>query len=234
MARRLPSMFPRSTLLALACLAAAGAPAQEPCVVGFEDVDALSARGWSMKNNSDASDVSGWTQGDPHQFPAEAPPYGSYAMSGTASSVGRDAQASTWLITPEIEFGPNGFSARAFAFSTRSRVAAGDRLFVRLCMGFYSECRAPSQGSSDLGNFAGEPLIAVNRDGLYGTYPTEWTRYAAGAGFPVVGRGRIAFHYSVDDAESDASSIGIDSVEIVGTTFCPFSEPVFTSGFDGA
>ncbi len=225
--------FYRSAMLGFACIAAAGAHGHEPCVIEFEDVAALGALGWNVKNNSDAPDVFAWQQGDPHEFPAETPPYDNYAMSGVVSSRGNGGRASTWLITPEIEFGPNGFSARDFSFSTRSRAAASDRLFVRLCMGFHSACQAPSQGSSNLGGFAGEPLLAVNRDSLYGRYPTEWTQYAAGVGLPVVGHGRIAFHYYVDDAETEATSIGIDSVEVVGATFCPFSEPVFTSGFDG-
>ena len=229
----MPSMFHRSAMVAFACFAAPVAHGQEPCVVGFGDVSALSTLGWTVKNNSDAPDVSAWQQGDLREFPAETPPYDSYAISGVVSSRGNGGRASTWLITPEIEFGPNEFSARDFSFSTRSRAAASDRLFVRLCTGFHSACQPPSQGSSDLGGFAGEPLLAVNRDSLYGGYPTEWTQFAAGVGLPVVGRGRIAFHYFVDDAETKATSIGIDSVEVVGATFCPFSVPVFISGFDG-
>jgi len=91
------------------------------------------------------------------------------------------------------------FNIRLFDFYTRAVPGAANRLIVRLCMQSDTEhCDAPGPAPDDLGGFV-TTLLAINPDLTLAGYPDQWTEYTLtpADGLPVVGRGRIAFHYSV-------------------------------------
>jgi hypothetical protein len=51
---------------------------------------------------------------------------------------------------------------------------------------------------------------------------------------PVLGRGRIAFHYYLpaQPGGDHGSYIGIDAVTMAGATVCPFTDVLLENGFD--
>ncbi len=208
------------------------------CEEGFEDVATLASRGWLLKNNSDPSGTGHWKQGDPSVFTAWSGGSDSYVSVGADSASGVHPVVSNWLITPEIDFGPNAFGTRSFGFYTRAVPGQANRMVVRLCMEqtAVSDCIAPGPASGDLGGFGVEPaLLDINPSLLANGYPNGWTGEMVfpGDGLPVVGRGRIAFHYYVfDQGGAHGTTVGIDSVVMTGATVCPFTEVVFSDGFD--
>lgn len=208
------------------------------CQEGLDDVATLVARGWLLKNNSAPVGPGRWMQGDPNVFQAWDGAPDSYASVGADSASGAHPVVSNWLITPEIDFGPNGFNTRSFGFYTRAVPGQANRLVVRLCMEqtAVADCIAPGPASGDFGGYGLAPaLLDINPDLLANGYPNAWTGEMVypGGGLPVVGRGRIAFHYYVfDQAGAHGTTIGIDSVTMTGATACPFTEIVFTNGFD--
>lgn len=205
------------------------------CEEGFVNVATLSARGWILQNNSEALGSCRWGQGDPDLFAAWSGVADSYAMVGADSASGAFPVVSNWLITPEIDFGPNEFNAHGFGFHTRAAPGYANRVVVRLCVGqTVSDCTAPGPASGDLGGFQ-TTLLDINPSLTPDGYPIDWTAYwlAPGDGLPVVGHGRIAFHYYVFSQPdgSHGSAIGIDSVSMAGSTGCPF-DVVFESEFE--
>jgi hypothetical protein len=213
--------------------ATSGEPA---CAEGFDDVGTLLARGWIRRNNSEPAGPGQWTQGDPGVFPAWNGPGGSYAMAGADSATGPFPVVSNWLITPEIDFGPNEFGFRSFSFYTRAVPGTANRLVIRVCLEQAGplDCDAPSGSSGDLGGFQTR-LLDINPDLAPDGYPATWTPYwmTPGDGLPVVGRGRIAFHYYVFAQDGAyGTRIGLDEVAIAGATVCPFGEMIFIDGFD--
>lgn len=233
------NLIPRFTLSLLALFLgdALGAMPGEPvCEENFNDVAALMTRGWIRQNNSAPLGSGQWVQGDPDIFPAWSAPTDSYALVGADSATGVSAVVSNWLITPEIDFGPNQFGFRSFSFYTKAVPGKANHLVVRLCLEGTGplDCNAPTTDSGDLGSFQTR-LLDINPDLTLDGYPAAWTLYslAPGDGLPVVGRGRIAFHYYVFSQNGTyGSRIGIDSVSIAGSTACPFSEMIFLDGFD--
>lgn len=207
------------------------------CEEGFDDVATLSTRGWTLQNNSEPLGPSGWMQGDPNLFLAYDGASDSYIAAGADSASGAHPVVSNWLITPDIDFGPNGFNVRLFGFYTRAVPGQANRLVARLCMEqeAVSDCRAPGSGAGDLGGFQTR-MLDINPDLLPTDYPDHWTAYSLTSvdGLPVVGRGRIAFHYYVFSQPdgSHGTTIGIDAVSMAGATVCPFTDVVFATGFD--
>lgn len=209
---------------------------ESACEENFNDVTALLTRGWIRQNNSVPLGSGQWIQGDPNIFPAWSAPTDSYALVGADSATGASAVVSNWLITPEIDFGPNQFGFRSFSFHTKAVPGKANRLVIRLCLEQTStlDCNAPATDSGNLGDFQVR-LLDINPDLALDGYPATWTLYslAPGDGLPVVGRGRIALHYYVFSQNGTyGSRIGIDSVSIAGSTACPFTEMIFLDGFD--
>lgn len=212
------------------------APGGFACAEGFDDVATLSSRGWLLKNNSEPPGPGHWTQGDSGMFTAWDGAPDSYVSVGADSASGAHPVVSNWLITPEIDFGPNAFSTRSFGFYTRAMPGQANRLVVRLCMEqtAVADCIAPGPSSGDLDGF-NTPLLDINPSLLATGYPASWTGYVLmpADGLPVIGRGRIAFHYYVfDQGGEHGSTIGIDGVMMTGATACPFTDVVFSNGFD--
>lgn len=215
---------------------AAAFPAGWACEEGFDDASLLHAHGWETRNNSEPTGPGGWTQGDPEVFAAWAGAPHSYAMAGSDSGLGPWAVVSDWLVTPVIDFGPNGFGVRQFGFRTRALPGAANRLVVRLCMiGEQAACEAPGPAWNDFGGYS-QVLLDINPDLLPNGYPEAWTAFALEPldGLPVSGQGRIAFHYYIFPSPPDGSHgsvVGLDSVTMAGATWCPF-DVLFADGFD--
>jgi hypothetical protein len=207
------------------------------CGEGFASVDMLWTRGWIARNDSDPLGTTGWFQGNPTVFTAWAGAPNSYiAADADNAAATQGAFVSNWLITPEIVFGPNDLNVRIFDFYTRAVPGAANRLVVRLCIEDASEhCDAPGPGPTDLGGFT-TTLLSINPDLSLDGFPDQWTEYTLtpADGLPVVGRGRIAFHYDVPTQpdSTHGTYIGIDAVTMAGANACPFTDVVFESGFD--
>lgn len=236
MMRRLdPASVTLVAALLLAGQLAAAAPVPSRgfvCTEGFDDVAGLPARGWTIVNNSDPPGPGAWAQGDAGVFAAWDGAADSYAAVGADSASGESPVVSNWLITPEIDFGPNNWNARIFNFHTRGVPGIANRLVIRLCLeSETTTCTAPGPASGDLGGFQ-TTLLDINPDLTAQGYPAVWTLENVD-GIPPVGRGRIAFHYYVfTQGGAHGSTIGVDGVAMAGATACPFAEMVFIDGFD--
>lgn len=223
--------------LSFACpLPAFSADGAFSCAESFDDVATLQARGWILRNNSDPLGSGRWQVGDSSVFPAWNGAPGSYISVGSSSASGSYPVVSNWLITPEIDFGPNEFNIREFSFYTRGLPGRANRLVVRLCLeqGGASDCVPPGPLSGDIGGYQIK-LLDINPDLTMVGYPSDWSDYwsTPADSLPVAGRGRIAFHYYVFAQGGDyGSTIGIDGVAMAGATACPFTEMIFGSGFD--
>lgn len=226
----------RAWVAACALLCVSDAAAGTSCEEGFGDVASLRAQGWEMQNNSAPIGRGEWTQGDADLFPAFDGPADSYVRVGAGSATGPFPVVSNWLVSPIIDFGPNGTSARLFSFYTRGLPGSANRLVVRVCLiDANIDCSVPGPGAGDLGGFD-RVLVDINPDLAPDGYPSEWTSYtlAPADGWPLAGSGRVAFHYYVfaQAAKDFGTTIGIDSASIVGANACPFGELVFVGGFD--
>jgi hypothetical protein len=204
-----------------------------PCVEDFPSIDSLPFQGWSILNASNPLGPTSWHQGDPSEFPAAGGAPDSYAAADSTSTIGAPSLISVWLVTPDIDFGPNEFNAKSLAFATRALPGEANRLVVRQCAVSATEtCEPPAAG---VGGFD-RMLIDINPDLLAGGYPSTWTTYTAtpADGLLTYGLGRIAFHYTLmsEPDGSHGSTIGIDTVTIAGATTCPFGDAVFVSSFE--
>jgi hypothetical protein len=225
-----------SMTVAMNAATATTAPAGIECVEHFEDVVALVQRGWLLRNNSNPIGPTRWFQGDPDNFPAWSGEPDGYVSADADSASGDFPVLSNWLVTPEIVFGPNAFSARSLGFYARALPGGVNRIVVRLCVeGPGTACDAPGPESGDLGGFQ-TVLADINPDQTEQGFPLDWTGYdlAPADGLPVIGRGRIAFHYYAfwQPDVPLGSVIGIDEVAMAGATACPFTDTVFVSAFD--
>jgi hypothetical protein len=203
------------------------------CTEGFEDIAGLTSRGWIIKNNSDPLGTTNWFQGVPARFPAQAGPADSYASADSNNASGQFPVLSDWLITPDIAFA----QAVMLSFYTRELASAADatnHMEVLLCIDGGSQfCTDPGNESGSVGGFQ-TSLADINPSALQGGYPATWTMVTA-IGLPQSGSGRLAFHY-YDLAQSTnpiGTTIGVDSVTLTQVPLCPFTDVVFTNGFDG-
>ncbi len=230
---RVPSFLSFAALAVVPLFVDGAASAGEPCIEDFANVAALTAQGWSIANRSDPLGSTSWHQGDASVFPSYEGDADAYAAVDMDAAKGWPSIVDVWLVTPLIDFGPNSISARALDFYTRALAGAANRLVVRQCLVSEGEsCAIPASG---VGGFA-TPLIEINRDLAADGFPDTWTHYIAtpADGLATVGRGRIAFHYSipVQPDGSHGTYVGLDSVVMTGATTCPFGEIVFENGFD--
>lgn len=223
------------TLLASALsVSALSAPASAALEEGFEDVNTLAPNGWFFQNNSSpppaaTTATANWRQGDPNFFGYSGQDsntsnsyIGTFGLDSTSAVSG--GQISQWLLTPELQFAPDG----TFSFYTRTQLG-NDR-------SEYLDVRVSTNGAStNVGTGAG---INLSNPGDFGTvllsigdaqetfplsYPgsvpptNTWYRFSSGtttslgsgfnsytfANLPTSGTGRIAFRYAADNAGSD-------------------------------
>jgi hypothetical protein len=210
-------------------------PLPATCSFGFDNVAQLSSTGWVLVNNSDPLGTTGWFQGKPSNFPAQAGATNSYASADFNNTSGAFSVISNWLITPDIQFTPTA----TLTFYTRELSGANDapnHLVVLVCEdGNGFDCTNPGTQSGDIGGFQTQ-IAEINPDATAGGYPASWTPVSAAAaqGMPQSGSGRIAFRYYdfAQGAGVIGTAIGIDTLGFSGLTVCPLTDIVFQDGFE--
>ena len=189
-----------SLLLLLPIAASAG------IVEGFDDVANLGASGWALINNSDPLGTTGWFQGNPAVFAAQAGADGAY-IAANFNNAGFGGNISNWLLTPVFSMG----SPFRVVFWTRTEAGSifPDSLEVRLS----TNGASTNVGSTDtsVGDFS-ILVLTINPTLAVGGYPEGWTRVefdASGLGPSV--SGRVGFRYLVTDTSVNGDYIGIDT-----------------------
>ncbi|MBC8135338.1 MAG: choice-of-anchor J domain-containing protein, partial [Fibrella sp.] len=178
---------------------------------GFENIVSLAPQGWVLQNNSIPAGPTGWFQGNPAVFPAQAGPTNSYIGANFNNTTGVNT-ISNWAITPTFSY-DNGDTFQFFT-RTASPVLFPDRLEVRLSTNG-SSANVGSTATS-VGDFS-TLLLSVNPGLTLAGYPTGWTSFTATiSGLAAATNGRIAFRYFVENGGDGANSsfIGIDSLVI--------------------
>ena len=208
------------------------------CGEGFDDVGALSGRGWIIQNVSDPLGTTSWFQGIAAIFPSQAGPSDSYASADFHNASGSFPVISDWLVTPDLTFAPGN----TFSFWTRELDSLGEaanRLEVLMCVdGEGQPCTDIGPASGDTDGYVTD-LVDVNPDEVAHGYPSVWTQYivTSAMGLRESGSGRIAFHYYTF-AQGDGTwgtTIGVDTLSIATTAACALgsSDTIFADGFDG-
>ena len=189
---------------------------------GFDDITNMP--GWDLINHSNPIGTTGYFQGNPAVFTAQAGADDAYLGVNYNSTAGIGI-ISNWALTPVLDFS----SVQTFSFWTRTGTGSvyPDRLEVRLSTnGASSNVGATA---NDVGDFT-TILVSVNPTLAVGGYPESWTQFTIDHVDLGEGTGRIAFRYFVDDAGpsgNNSNFIGIDSVE---TTDRVIQDPVPTLG----
>jgi hypothetical protein len=182
---------------------------------GFEDIGALAALGWHLRNNSDPPGVSGWFQGNAGVFSAHEGAASAYVGANFNSTAGVGT-ISNWLITPQLLLADG--ETVSFWTRTTSGSTWPDRLEVRLSLA--GDSIDVGALDTDVGSFT-TLLLEINPAQTSGGYPEVWTRYeVALSGIPAgIQTGRFAFRYFVTNAGPNAPNsnyIGIDSFSYSG------------------
>jgi uncharacterized repeat protein (TIGR01451 family) len=176
--------------------------------------------GWNCQNRSTTVGSTGWFQGNPAVFPAQAGATNAYIGANFNNTTGADT-ISNWLISPQVNFG----TGATLTFFTRQVTGNPfpDRLEVRLSTAGASTNVGTTDAS--VGDFT-TLLVSVNPnltagDGACpyvspGTYPAAWCQITLTAtnGIPTSGSGRVAFRYFVTSggpAGANSNYIGIDT-----------------------
>ena len=199
---------------------------------GFESV--VNLPGWSFSNQSNPIGITNWFQGNPNIFVAQLGDFDSYIAANFNNTAGEEGIPGTicnYLIMPDLG---NIESISFFSRSTKSINNFNvypDRLYL-----VYSPTGEINTGNctDGFGDFT-ETLLVINEDLTTAEeapegYPlNDWGLFTS----DILGDGRIAFVYYVEDAGfygSNANHIGIDSVKWTPM----FSEPqiIFTAGFE--
>jgi len=190
--------------------------------------------GWTTQNNSVPVGTTGWFQGNPAVFPAQAGPTNSYIAANFNSTTGANT-ISNWLITPHV----NLVNGAQFKFWTRTGTANPfpDRLQVRLSTAGAST--NVGTGNTGIGDFT-NLLIDINP--TYNTgggsppanYPEVWTEVTLTvSGVAPGATGRFAFRYFVEDggpAGDNSNYIGVDTVSYTTAASIPANGPVDLNG----
>jgi hypothetical protein len=165
-----------------------------------EGFDSGVPAGWVINNQSTAGGLTSWFQGDDFVMPSH---------SGTNSYVAANfnnapsgGAISDYLITPEVAF----YSGAALSFWTRTAdpgFGYQDRLEVLL---------STNGSSTNIADFS-SVLTVINLGLTPDGYPADWTQFVSDLS-AFTGTGRIAFHYTVPNADN-ADYIGIDDVQVV-------------------
>lgn len=173
---------------------------------GFEVVP---PPGWVLDNNSTPNGTTGWFQGNPAVFPAQAGPTNSYIGANFNNTTGTNT-ISNFLITPVL----NIRNGAQFTFFTRTTPASPfpDRLIVRLSTAGASVNTGTTNTS--VGDFT-TVLQDINPTLTPGGYPEDWTAFTITlSGIAAPTTGRIAFHYFVEmggPTGDNSNFVGIDS-----------------------
>ena len=199
---------------------------------GFENI--VNLPGWSQSNQSNPIGETNWFQGSSGIFAAQAGELDSY-ISANFNSTGGDEESSgticNYLIMPDLG------DVESISFFTRSIKASNnfnvypDRLYL-----VYSPTGEinPGNCSDGFGDFS-ETLLVINEDLTQEEetpegYPlNSWQQFES----EVLGDGRIAFVYYVEDAGfygPNSNKIGIDTVE--WTLSFPEPQTIFEAGFE--
>src|SRR5690606_4949597 len=102
------------------------------CEEGFASVAQLPQRGWIFRNNSSPLGTTGWFQGIPARFPAQAGATHSYLSADKDNGGSGFPVVSNWAITPVVPFQP-GVSLSFYTRSAGGAGSAADRLQVLYC-----------------------------------------------------------------------------------------------------
>ncbi len=184
---------------------------------GFDSVTNC-VTGWNCQNLSNPVGTTGWFQGDPTVFPAQAGATNAYIGTNFNNTLAANT-ISNWLITPQVNFN----SGAQLRFWTRTSTGQfPDRLEVRIS----SNGASTNVGATNtsVGDFT-TTLITINPALLNGAgacppaagaFPVVFCEIVLGnaQGIPTTGSGRVAFRYFMPDAgPSGANSlyIGIDT-----------------------
>jgi hypothetical protein len=209
----------------------------EVCSEGFENIASLETDGWISENVSEPPGTTGWFQGNPFVFGAQAGPSDSYVAADFHNGGGSFPVISNWLITPQVTF----TDGNTLGFSTRELDAIGDaanRLQVLMCIdGEGPNCTLVGPASGDTNGYV-TMLLEVNSDEQAHGYPAAWTGFTItpAMGLRETGTGRIAFRYYTltQNDGTWGTLIGIDSVTVSGNAPCAFgdADAIFASGFE--
>lgn len=192
------SMKPVNSLFAAAAcsLAALGAPATQAAGVevlneGFGNVSGLSE--WAQVNGSVPAG-SGWFQGNPGIFPAQAGAADAYAAANFLGAAYGSGTVDNWLITPYLDLS----GSTTLSFFTRRAAEPGfnDQLEVL----FSSGSGTDTAGFRHITTLGGP-------DG----FATEWQQWTLI--LDTGGAGRFAFRYFGDAAT--LNYMGLDTVSVV-------------------
>lgn len=172
----------------------AGAHADPIFSESFDNVAGLAGSGWVLTNLSSPVGQS-WFQGNDGIFAAQSGAANAYVGANFLSTTTQGGAIDNWLISPELSVG----AGSTLTFYTQAADAGFlDQLEVRFSSG----------AGSDVSGFT--TVLATVGSG--GSYPVgSWTAFTMT--LPTAVTGRIAFHYTVADA-NNASYIGIDSVSV--------------------
>jgi hypothetical protein len=207
-------MAPRCFVLLLA--ASTVLPAGPLLVEGFNDITDLAGKGWVQVNNSSPVGTTGWFQGNPAVFSAQAGAAEAY-IAANFLNADFGGNISNWLLTPVLPL-QNGETIR-FYTRTEDPPLFADRLELRLSVNGSSS----DVGSTDIsvGDFT--VLLLTINPALYPTgYPSQWTSFSATlSGLAAPGTGRFAFRYFVPDTSTNADYIGIDTVSVASAQGIP-------------
>jgi hypothetical protein len=193
-----PTRFGLAALVLAGSSAAFASTPVVPAVYtqGFED---LASSGWLLSNNSAPAGLS-WFQGVPESLSAQAGAADSFAMATFNSALNGVGAIDNWLISPEITL--NGATELSFWARTEDTPGFADQVKVYFSAGASS---STASFTTLLNSFSAA---------------SGWTHYSAA--LPSAASGRIAFVYSVADA-NNANVVGIDSVSITAAVPEPSS-----------
>ncbi len=193
--------------------------------------------GWTCINNSSPLGTTGWFQGNPGVFPAQAGATNAYIGANFNNTSGTGT-IDNWLITPQVSFGIG--ATLSFWSRTVTSPQFADRLEIRL---------STAGASTNVADFT--VVLGTINPNLVGTagpcvptasgtggYPNAWCQYTltAAQGIPTSGSGRIAFRYFVPNGGpkgENSDYIGIDTFSfdegVVGTPGLSLVKRVQTS-----
>jgi hypothetical protein len=174
----------------------------------FDNIATLPGTGWALVNNSSPVGSTGWFQGNPGVFAAQAGGADSY-VAANFNNAAFGGNISNWLLSPEL----NLSNGAIITFYTRTEAGAPfpDQLELRLSLNGAST----NVGSSDtsVGDFT-TLLLTINPALSVGGYPEDWTVVTASVSGLSGTSGRFAFRYFVTDTDTNADYIGIDTVSV--------------------
>ena len=182
----------RAAAAAVLTLSAAAAQSQPVVLVneGFNNVATLPGSGWVLTNASTPVGSTGWFQGLPDIFPAQAGPVNSYAAANFNSAAAGGTIAN-WLISPVFSTEPEG----TVTFWLRAANEAG--FSDHVAWGF-------SAGSASIADFGLGPPQTV--DSEWTQFTVHYTAHGVGA----TGRFAIAYQGAADLS----NYVGVDTFAV--------------------